>query len=238
MVDDLRKAAEMALKYFEDAHGLEDAEVAIKEALRQALAMEEQISLEYCDRCGWRAIAPPDGCLICDREKEGEVTRLRQVCRNVYEIWAGSEGVPMPETCTEGYLLHLIEQMRDEAKAGLPEVPCKTHPDAPHGFDRNGSHNADRYVCECEGWEPPEQEPVGYAHVDDLKHEHHDFYVNRERGVNEVPLYTAPQKREWVGLEAEEVGALTVFDGLFYVETPLLADFIRAIEAKLKEKNT
>jgi dienelactone hydrolase len=35
-----------------------------------------------------------------------------------------------------------------------PEVPCKTHPDAPHGFDRNASHSADRYVCECEGWEP------------------------------------------------------------------------------------
>ena len=34
--------------------------------------------------------------------------------------------------------------------------PCKTHPDAPHGFDRNASHSADRYVCECEGWEPPE----------------------------------------------------------------------------------
>jgi hypothetical protein len=32
---------------------------------------------------------------------------------------------------------------------------CKTHPDAPHGFDRNASHCADRYVCECEGWEPP-----------------------------------------------------------------------------------
>ena len=35
---DLRKAAEQALKYFEDAHGLEDEEVAIREALRQALA--------------------------------------------------------------------------------------------------------------------------------------------------------------------------------------------------------
>jgi hypothetical protein len=35
-----------------------------------------------------------------------------------------------------------------------PEVPCKTDPRAPHGFDRNASHNADRYVCECEGWEP------------------------------------------------------------------------------------
>ena len=39
-MNDLRKAAEMALKYFENAHGLEDTEVAIKEALRQALAPE------------------------------------------------------------------------------------------------------------------------------------------------------------------------------------------------------
>ena len=45
-------------------------------------------------------------------------------------------------------------------------------------------------------------------------------------------------KREWVGLTDEEVGTLTVFDGLHDVETPLLADFARAIEAKLKEKNT
>jgi DNA-directed RNA polymerase alpha subunit len=41
-MNDLRQAAEMALKYFEDAHGLEDAEVEIKEALRQALAQSEQ----------------------------------------------------------------------------------------------------------------------------------------------------------------------------------------------------
>jgi hypothetical protein len=40
-MNDLRQAAEMALKYFEDAHGLEDEEVAIKEALRQALAEPE-----------------------------------------------------------------------------------------------------------------------------------------------------------------------------------------------------
>ena len=32
------------------------------------------------------------------------------------------------------------------------EVPCKTHPDAPHGFDRTSSHSLGRYVCECEGW--------------------------------------------------------------------------------------
>ena len=46
------------------------------------------------------------------------------------------------------------------------------------------------------------------------------------------------EKREWVGLTGEEVGGLTVFDGLTHVEVPILADFVRAIEAKLKEKNT
>ena len=45
------------------------------------------------------------------------------------------------------------------------EPKCSKHPDAPHGFDRNASHNADRYVCECEGWEPPEQEPVAVVEI-------------------------------------------------------------------------
>lgn len=31
---------------------------------------------------------------------------------------------------------------------------CNPHPDAPHGFNRNASHTEDRYVCDCEGWEP------------------------------------------------------------------------------------
>ncbi len=48
---------------------------------------------------------------------------------------------------------------------------------------------------------------------------------------------TCITKREWIGLTDEEVGMLTVFDGLHHVEVPLLAEFIRAIEAKLKEKN-
>ena len=51
-------------------------------------------------------------------------------------------------------------------------------------------------------------------------------------------LYTAPPQREWQGLTEYEVGFLTVFDGLHDVEVPLLANFIRYIEAKLKEKNT
>jgi hypothetical protein len=42
----------------------------------------------------------------------------------------------------------------------LPKKPkedepiCNPHPKAPHGFNRNASHNAHRYVCDCEGWTP------------------------------------------------------------------------------------
>ena len=32
--------------------------------------------------------------------------------------------------------------------------PCSDHPDAPHGFDRSGSHCLGRYKCDCEGWVP------------------------------------------------------------------------------------
>jgi hypothetical protein len=50
------------------------------------------------------------------------------------------------------------------------------------------------------------------------------------------PLYTAPPKREWVGLTEEELEPLCdlwkVSYGSVYVD-----EFARAIEAKLKEKN-
>lgn len=46
-------------------------------------------------------------------------------------------------------------------------------------------------------------------------------------------------KREWVGLTEEEFFDLLSFGGrLDNVETPLIADFIRTIQAKLKERNT
>ena len=46
-------------------------------------------------------------------------TTESQALRNIYEIWAGSEGIPVPETAVEAYLLRLIEQMRDEASKAL-----------------------------------------------------------------------------------------------------------------------
>jgi hypothetical protein len=49
----------------------------------------------------------------------------------------------------------------DEVVKGFDQLEskrnkCNDHPDAPHGMDRSASHNAGRYVCECESWEPEE----------------------------------------------------------------------------------
>lgn len=49
------------------------------------------------------------------------------------------------------------------------EVPCNPHPDAPHGFNRDGSHSADRYVCDCEGWQPPPPKAKRKKSPDDVK---------------------------------------------------------------------
>ena len=35
---------------------------------------------------------------------------------------------------------------------GGGELACDAHPDVPHGFDRDASHSAGRYVCLCEAW--------------------------------------------------------------------------------------
>ena len=125
------------------------------------------------------------------------------------------------------------------------EVPCKTDPRAPHGFDRNASHSADRYVCECEGWEPVdavnmnqervdetakgEHEPVAWADKMGavIPHSHKLFQPDLLKDYTR-PLYTAPPKREWVGLTDEE---REFFKGIGFVGVDI-------IEAKLKEKNT
>ena len=42
------------------------------------------------------------------REKDAEIERLREALREIYEVYAGSEGIPQPMTAAEGYLLSLF----------------------------------------------------------------------------------------------------------------------------------
>jgi hypothetical protein len=53
--------------------------------------------------------------------------------------------------------------------------------------------------------------------------------------LNGQPLYTAPPQREWQGLTDEEV--MSLLPGAVRLP-PGWADTVRAIEAKLREKNT
>jgi hypothetical protein len=75
------------------------------------------------------------------------------------------------------------------------------------------------------------EEPVAWANSFDLQN--FDMKVRTCPDLHHtVPLYTAPPKREWVGLTDEEI-----HDMSGYEEDRKMYRFARAIEAKLKEKN-
>jgi len=81
----------------------------------------------------------------------------------------------------------------------------------------------------------PEPEPVAWLSP---RNRIYRFVVeavaNGEQTVS--PLYTAPQKKEWVGLTDEEIRKIDCIPD--DPEWQDIKDFTRAIEAKLKEKNT
>ena len=52
------------------------------------------------------------------REAADKIERLRRALRDIYEVYAGSEGIPKPMTAAEGYLLQqLMEAARIAARA-------------------------------------------------------------------------------------------------------------------------
>ena len=84
--------------------------------------------------------------------------------------------------------------------------------------------------------EQPEQEPVGYVTIENISSWAQVPSIKWFKKPTEGPLYTAPPKREWVGLTNEEVW-------LWFQENTVLnkesaTRIYQAIEAKLKEKNT
>lgn len=75
----------------------------------------------------------------------------------------------------------------------------------------------------------PESEPVAwFCKLPDNKIS--IKIVGKPTEGNWEPLYTAPQKKEWVGLTAYEIQEL-------HSENPHWGNFACAINAKLKEKN-
>ena len=88
----------------------------------------------------------------------------------------------------------------------------------------------------------PESEPFeywnaveGWVKIDEVR-QHFDTSgcgtIYKTAGEDRVPLYTAPPKKEWVGLTDEEI-----YEAVENSNSVLVKDMARAIEAKLKEKN-
>jgi flagellar motility protein MotE (MotC chaperone) len=50
---------------------------------------------------------------------QARIEELQQICRDAYEVYAGSEGMPTPETAAEAYVYQLLMQMKDEIARGL-----------------------------------------------------------------------------------------------------------------------
>ena len=79
--------------------------------------------------------------------------------------------------------------------------------------------------------EQPEQEPVAWHEPDSFGNVTTYKKWALENGWK--PLYTAPPKREWVGLTDEEIDA-----AVKSCNTLDTYKYFRAIEAKLKDKNS
>jgi len=86
-------------------------------------------------------------------------------------------------------------------------------------------------------------EPVGYLEIDDIESQreypHNCRNVNLwyERGEGLSPVYTTPQQRTWVGLTDEEREQVYKI-WRFHPSNETNLHLCKAIEAKLKEKNT
>ena len=105
-------------------------------------------------------------------------------------------------------------------------------------FEHFYSYGYDRVMCEKaiieikEALAQPEQGPVAWA-TQMGEYAHIKWGAKRPEYPMgyEVPLYTAPPQRTWVGLDADEVFELA--SGRW-----TLGQMAVLVEAKLKEKNT
>jgi hypothetical protein len=87
-------------------------------------------------------------------------------------------------------------------------------------------------IEQAEKWEP-----VAWVYLDKWKSGEvwpDDCFTEDNASPEMTPLYTAPPKRQWVGLTDDEICEVAEIDGA----DAWLFEVARSIEAKLKEKNT
>jgi hypothetical protein len=216
------------------------------ESLRAAIKQYDQTSLELCKECGWKAMIPGDGCLVCARQKAQPVAWM-------YDFLNSDN--------RDEVIRDWVTQSYDDIKRenGFNVRPLYTVPPAAPKPYRRGTYvrcmesdelcrvwttsidggawvkwpdgSITTYTAEQMGQafsleQAAPGKPVAY--VDERIHGWPDCFVMEPDPPHTVPLYTEP--REWVGLTDEEIDDIWPTGNRF--------EFARDIEAKLKEKNT
>jgi hypothetical protein len=212
----------------------------------------DQTSLELCKECGWKALIPGDGCLVCARQKASPVwiprthleaaQREPSMCR-VEPTKRLPDFVPLyiaPPTITQKPVAWMYDFLSDNRDEVIRDWVTQSQDDIAreNGFNVRPLYTAPPAVT---------QKPVAYA--DERIHGWPDCFVMEPDPPHTVPLYTAP--RQWVGLTDEEMVEIAhrkcweykhssdpAHSHTYKFNYHTLMDFKYAIEAKLKEKNT
>ena len=92
----------------EQRERIDDINDALRTILKDNIhGMERERIEDIAERA--ESLAQEKAALIA--ENEG----LRKALHEIREIWSGMEGIPIPETACESYLLRIVTQMKDAA---------------------------------------------------------------------------------------------------------------------------
>jgi len=84
----------------------------------------------------------------------------------------------------------------------------------------------------------PEPEPVAWLRSVFMIEDGWDEFGFTKSSDEDVPLYTAPPQRKWVGLTYKERCELWNISSKFSPESVIMQDFAKDIESRLRELNT
>ena len=119
--------------------------------------------------------------------------------------------------------------MTKEALTLAIDVAINAMKDATKSIDKLSAEN--RTLKEALA--QPEQEPVAWMDIDEKGAAYGLRFWHEPENRHEVPLYTTPPQRTWVGLTDDEMHECAGE----YPWTPTGLKCCRAIEAKLRTKN-